>query len=162
MKGRGLGWFSRAYTHHDQLFYQIHNEILQYAIFQSDARPSSIEELTMSHLHSYLDMRGYIKGIGAMAAEARISASAEGYIKGIGAMSTEARSEESAEGYTKGIGAMSAEAMSEASTKGESMPASFNDKLGIKWEQQYTEFKGHVGIPERGSKRRNLYIWKMI
>ena len=90
-------------------FTKYRDEIFQYAIFQLDARPISIEELTILHLRSYLNMRGYIKGIGAMPAEARMAASSDGYIKGIGAMSTKARSEAFAEGYTKGIGAMSAE-----------------------------------------------------
>jgi hypothetical protein len=45
------------------------NEIFQYAIIKSDAKPSSIEEFTIMHLHSYLGMRGYIKGIGAMSAK---------------------------------------------------------------------------------------------
>jgi hypothetical protein len=45
---------------------------------------------------------------------------------------------------------MSAKAMSEASAKGGSMCASSNDKLGIKWDQQYAEFEG-----------RKLHNWKL-
>ena len=67
------------------------NEIFQYAIIKSDAKPSSIEELTILHLHSYLGMRGYIKGIRAMSAEERMAASEKGYNNGIGAMSAEGR-----------------------------------------------------------------------
>jgi hypothetical protein len=66
-------WFSRAYAH-DQLFYQLRDKIFQYAIIKSDAKPSSIEELTISNLHSFLCMKGYIKGIGVMPAEARMAA----------------------------------------------------------------------------------------
>ena len=58
-------------------------------------------------------------------------------------------------GYTQGIGAMSAKARSEASAKGGSMCASSNDKLGIKWDQQYAEFEEQVGMPE---KRSNLHL----
>jgi len=36
------------------------------------------------------------------------------------------------------------------------MCASSNDKLGIKWDQQYAEFEEQVGMPERG---RKLYNW---
>ena len=100
---------SPGHIHTINYFTKYRDKIFQYAIFQSDARPISIKELTILHLHSYHNMRGYIKGIGAMPAKARMAASAAGYIEGIGAMSTKARSEAFTEGYTKGIGAMSAE-----------------------------------------------------
>ena len=63
------------------------NEIFQYAIIKSDAKPSCIVELTILHLHSYLGMRGYIKGLGAMLAKERMAASEKGYENGLGAMS---------------------------------------------------------------------------
>jgi hypothetical protein len=50
------------------------------------------------------------------------------------------------------------QARSEASAKGGSMCASSNDKLGIKWDQQYAEFEEQVGMPERG---RKLHNWKL-
>ena len=89
-------------------------EIFQYAIIKSDVKPSSIEELTILHLHSYLGMRGYIKGIGAMSAEETIAASEKGYENGLGAM----LSEERTAAYENGLGAMSAEARMVASKKG--------------------------------------------
>jgi hypothetical protein len=64
-------------------FTKYRTEIFQYAIIKSDAKPSCIVELTILHLHSYLGMRGYIKGLGAMSAEERMAASE----KGLGAMS---------------------------------------------------------------------------
>jgi hypothetical protein len=70
-------------------FTKYRNEIFQYAIFQSDVKPSSIEELTILHLHSFLGMRGYIKRLGAMSAEERMAASKKGYKNGLGAMSAE-------------------------------------------------------------------------
>ncbi len=36
------------------------DEIFQHANIKLDTEPSSIEELAISHLHSYLGMRGYI------------------------------------------------------------------------------------------------------
>ena len=72
-------------------FTKYRDKIFQYAIIKLDVKPSSIVELTISHLHSYLGMRGYIKGIGAMLAEARTAASGKGYENGIGAMSAEER-----------------------------------------------------------------------
>jgi len=80
------------------------NEIFQYAIIKSDAKPSSIEEFTIMHLHSYLGMRGYIKGIGAMSAEERMAASEKGYENGIGANSAEERMAASEKGYKNGRG----------------------------------------------------------
>jgi hypothetical protein len=98
-------WFSREYTH-VQLIYQIQiDEIFQYAIFQSDAKPSSIKELTISHLHSYLGMSGYIKEMGAMSAEAMMTAGDKGYDNGIEAMPAKARTAECEKGYACGIGA---------------------------------------------------------
>jgi hypothetical protein len=32
--------------------------------------------------------------------------------------------------------------------------------LSVKWKQQYAEFEGHVGMPERGSKY--IVIGKII
>ncbi len=84
-----MRWFSRSCTH-DYLTKYI-NEIFHYAIIKSDVKPSSIEELTISHLHSYLGMRGYIKGIGAMLAEEKMVASEKGHENGLGVMSAEER-----------------------------------------------------------------------
>ena len=96
-------------------FTKYRNEIFQYAIIKSDAKPSSIKELTISHLHSYLGMRGYIKGIGAMSAKERMVVSEKGYENGLGSMSAEERMAV----YENGIGAMSAEErMMAASEKG--------------------------------------------
>ncbi len=50
---------SPGHVHMINYFTKYRNEIFQYAIIKSDAKPSSIEELTISHLHSYLGMRGY-------------------------------------------------------------------------------------------------------
>jgi hypothetical protein len=97
---------SPGHIHMINYFTKYRNEIFQYAIIKSDAKPSSIEELTILHLHSYLGMRGYIKGIKAMSAEERMSASEKGYENGIWAMSTEAKMG----AYENGIGAMSADA----------------------------------------------------
>jgi hypothetical protein len=72
---------SQGHVHIINYFTKYRNEIFQYAIIKSDAKPSSIEELTISHLHSYLGMRGYIKGIGAMSAEERMAARKKGYEK---------------------------------------------------------------------------------
>ena len=63
---------SPRHMHMINYFTRYRDEIFQYAIIKSDAKPSSkYKELTILHVHSYLDMRGYIKGIGAMPAEAR-------------------------------------------------------------------------------------------
>jgi hypothetical protein len=150
-------------------FTKYRNEIFQYAIIKSDAKPSSIEELTISHLHSYLGMRGYIKGIGAMSAEERMAASEKGYENGLGAMSAEARMAASEKGYIKGIGAMSAEARMAASEEGYenglgAMSAKARmaarkkvDKMGITCEKKYAEFKSYGGMPERET---SLYNWQ--
>ena len=60
---------SPGHVHMINYFTKYRTEIFQYAIIKSDAKPSCIVELTISHLHSYLGMRGYIKGLGAMSAE---------------------------------------------------------------------------------------------
>ena len=95
-------------------FTKYRNEIFQYAIIKSDAKPSSIKELTISHLHSYLGMRGYIEGIGAMSAEERMAVSEKRYENGLGSMAAEKRMA----AYENGIGAMSAEERMAASEKG--------------------------------------------
>ena len=138
------------------------NEIFQYA----DAKPSSIEELTILHLHSYLGMRGYIKGIGAMSAEERMAASEKGYENGLGAMLAEERIAAGQKGYKNGLGAMSAEARTAASEKGyknglgamsaeartaAGQKGSSNDKMGIAWEKKYAELKRCVEMPEIGT-----------
>jgi hypothetical protein len=69
---------SPGHIHMINYFTKYRNEIFQYAIIKSDAKPSSIEELTFLHLHSYLGMRGYIKGLGSMSAEERMVASEKG------------------------------------------------------------------------------------
>ena len=99
-------------------FTKYRDEIFQYAIFQLDAKPSRIKELTILHLHSYLGMRGYIKGIGAMSAEARTAASEKGHENGIGAMPAKARMAASGKGYENGIGAMPAEERTSAREMG--------------------------------------------
>jgi len=101
---------SPGHVHMINYFTKYRNEIFQYAIIKSDAKPSCIVELTISHLHSYLGMRGYIKGLGAMSAEERMAA----YENGIGAMSAEERMA----AYENGIRAMSAEERMAASKKG--------------------------------------------
>jgi hypothetical protein len=76
------------------------DEIFLYAINSEKiiAKPNQSNKLTVSHLHSYIGWRGYIKGLGAMLAEERMEASAKGYIKGLRAMSAEERMEASAKG----------------------------------------------------------------
>ena len=99
---------SPGHMHMINYFTKYRDEIFQYAIIKSDVKPSSIEELTISHLHSILGMRRYIqKGIGAMAtmpAEARMTASEKGYENGIGVMPAEARMAASEKGYENGLG----------------------------------------------------------
>jgi hypothetical protein len=133
-------------------FTKYRNEIFQYAIIKSDAKPSSIEELTNSHLHSYLGMRGYIKEIGAMLAEERMAASEKGYENGLWAMSAEERMAAGQKGYKNGLGAMSAEARTTARKKGSS-----NDKSGNAWEKMYAKFVSYDEMPERGTP---LYTWQ--
>ena len=87
-------------------FTKYRDKIFQYVIFQLDAKPSRIEEITILHVHSYLSMRGYIKGIGAMPAEARMAASEKGYENGIWAIPAEARMAANEKGYENGLGAM--------------------------------------------------------
>ena len=81
---------SSGHVHIINYFTKYRNEIFQYAIIKSDRKPSSIEELTISHLHSYLGMRGYIKGVGAISAEERMAASEKGYENGLGTASVAA------------------------------------------------------------------------
>ena len=78
---------SPGHIHMINYFIKYRKEIFQYAIIKSDAKPSSIEELTISHIHSYLGMIGYVKGIGAMSAEEKMVANENG----IEAMSAEER-----------------------------------------------------------------------
>jgi hypothetical protein len=94
------------------------------------AKPNQPNELTVSHLHSYIGWRGYIKGLGAMSAEERMEASAKGYENGLGAMSAEERME------------ARAKSMLEA---------------GITWEERYNVFKSYDGMPERGTL---LHTWQ--
>jgi hypothetical protein len=101
------------------------------------AKPNQPNELTVSHLHSYIGWRGYIKGLGSMSAEERMAASAKGYENGLGAMSAEERMAAREKGFENGIGAMSAEA---------SM---------IKWDRKYAEFESYDGLPERGTTLDN-------
>jgi hypothetical protein len=143
---------SPGHVHMINYFTKYRKEIFQYAIIKSDAKPSSIEELTILHLHSYLGMRGYIKGIGSMSAEERMAASEKGYENGLGSMSAEERMAASEKGYENGLGARSAEARTAARKKGSS-----NDKSGISWEKKYTEFESYDGMPERGTP---LYTWQ--
>ena len=65
-------------------------EILPYAKI-SDANLSSIKELAISHLHSFLGIKGYIRGIRVMSADERTSACEKGYANVIGAISVEER-----------------------------------------------------------------------
>ena len=134
-------------------FTKYRQEIFQYAIFQSEAKPSSIKELKISHLHSFLGMRGYIKGIRAMSAEARTAASEKGYEYGIGFMSAEARTAVGEKGYDNGIGAMLAKARTAASEKGyeNGIAKGLESKAEAKsesWEVQYAEFENYDGMPE--------------
>jgi hypothetical protein len=101
---------SPGHIHMINYFTKNRNQIYNYAIIKSDEKPSSIKELTILHLHSYLGMRGYIKGIGAMSAKEKMAK----YENGIGAMSAEERMA----AYGNGIGAMSAEERMAASEKG--------------------------------------------
>jgi hypothetical protein len=125
---------SPGHIHMINYFTKYRNEIFQYAIIKSDAKQSSIKELTISHLHSYLGMRGYIKGIGSMSAEERMAAyenglgsmsamermavSEKGYKNGLGSMLAEERMVASEKGYENGLGSMSAEERTAASKKG--------------------------------------------
>ena len=74
------------------------------------AKPNQPNELTVSHLHSYIGWRGYLKGLGSMSAEERMAVSAKGYENGLRAMLDEERIVASEKGFENGIGAMSAEA----------------------------------------------------
>ena len=47
------------------------------------AKPNQPKELTVSHLHSYISWRGYIKGLGAMSSEERMAAGETGYENGL-------------------------------------------------------------------------------
>ena len=138
---------SPGHIHMINYFTKYRDEIFQYEIFQSDVKPSSIEELPILHLHSFLGMRWCIKKIGAMPAEARMAASEKGYENGLGAMPAEARMEVSEMGYENGLGAMSTEERIAARRSG----------MGIKWENKYAEFKRCVVTPEEGTK---LYSWQ--
>ena len=109
---------SHSQVHMINYFTNYRNEIFQYAIIKSDAKPSSIEELTILHLHSYLGMRGYIKGIGAMSAKERMAVSEKGFENGLGAMSVKKRMAAGEKGYENGLGAMLAEERMAASEKG--------------------------------------------
>jgi len=131
---------SPGHIHMINYFTKYRDEIFQYAIFQSDVKPSSIKELTISHLHSFLGMRRYVKGIGAMSAEERMAASKKGYENGIGAMSAEERMAARGMGYENRIRAMSAEERSAACG------------MGMNWENKYAEFKRCLGMPEKGTK----------
>jgi hypothetical protein len=99
-------------------------------LHKSDGKPSSIKELTISHLHSFLGMRGYFKGIGAMSAEERMAVSEKGYENGTGMMSAEERMAASEKGCENGLGAMSAEERMSASAK-------IMLVAGIAWEEKY-------------------------
>ena len=101
-------------------------------------------------------MRGYNKGIRAMLDEARISASEKGYENGIGVMPAEARMAESEMGYETEIGAMPAKARMAVHEKGsKARSGASNDKMGIKWENQYAEFARCVV-----EERTKLYYWQ--
>jgi len=137
---------SPGHVHMINFFTKYRNEIFHYAIIKSDAKPSSIEELTISHLHSYLGMRGYIKGLGAVSAEERMAASEKEYENGLGSMSAKERMAAGQKGYENGLRAMSAEARTAARNKGSS-----NDEIDNAWEKKYAEFKRCVEMPEKGS-----------
>ena len=141
---------SPGHVHMINYFTKYRNEIFQYAIIKSDAKPSSIEELTISHLHSYLGMRGYIKGLGAMSAEERMAESEKGYENGLGSMLAKERMAADQKGYENGLGAMSAKARTAARKNGSS-----NDKIGNTWEKKYAEFKRCVEMPEKGTPLHN-------
>jgi hypothetical protein len=117
------------------------DEIFRYVINSEKiiAKPNQPNKLTVSHLHSYIGWRGYLKGLGLMSAEERMAASAKGYENGLGAMSAEERMAASAKGYEKGyengLGAMSAEERMAASAKGyeNGLGAMFAAKRNAKW-----------------------------
>jgi hypothetical protein len=110
---------SPGHMHMINYFTKYRDEIIfQHANIKLDTKPSSIEELAISHLHSYLGMRGYIKGIGVMPTEARMAASEKGYENGIGAMPAEARMAASEKGHDNGIRAMPAEERTAAHANG--------------------------------------------
>ena len=92
------------------------------------AKPNQQNELTVSHLHSYISWRGYINGLGSMSAEERMAASTKGYENGLGAMSAEAR-------MVVGEKSMLAQ--------------------GITWERMYAEFESYDGMPKRGTPLNN-------
>jgi hypothetical protein len=50
------------------------------------AKPNQPNELTISHLHSYIGWRGYLKGLGSMSAKERMTVSEKEYENGIGVM----------------------------------------------------------------------------
>ena len=80
-------------------------------------------------------MRGYIKRIGAMPAEARTAAGENGFENRIGAMLAEIRTAAGKKGYENGIGVM----------------------LADKWEEKYAEFDDYDGMPETTSTSN---IWQ--
>jgi hypothetical protein len=124
------------------------DEIFQDAIFQSDAKPSSIKKLTIS---PFLGMRGCIKWIGAMPAKAKNE---------VRAMTVEARTAACEKGYDNRIGAMPAETRTAAHEKGSKARSEASyDEMGIKWETQYTQFERCVVMPAEGTK---LYTWQRI
>ena len=91
--------------------------------------------------------KGYENVLGAMPAEARMAAREKGYENGLGAMPAEARMAASEKGYENGLGAMLAEERTAARRSG----------MGIKWENNYAEFKRCVVMPEEGTE---LYSWQ--
>ena len=154
-------------------FTEYRDEIFQYAIIKTDAKPSNIEELSISHLHSFTFIpwhRGYIKGIGAMSAEERTAASEKGFENGRGDMSAEERMAANEKGYENGLGAISAEARMSASEQGcenglgalsaKERTAAIAKGLESKsntWEEKYAVFDQYDGMP--GCKSV-LYTWQ--
>jgi hypothetical protein len=94
-------------------FTKFRDDILQHTIdFKKIIEKStSFEELTVFHLLSFMGKKGskkgyaYENGIGAMSAEARMSASEKGYENGIGVVQAEDRMAGTEKGYENGIGA---------------------------------------------------------
>ena len=161
---------SPGHMHIINYFTKYRDEINQYAIIKTDVKPSSIEELSISHLHSYLGMRGYIKGIGAMSAEERTAVSEKGYENGRGAMSAKERMAANEKGYENGLGAMSAEARMSASEQGyenglgallakertAAIAKGLESKSNV-WEEKYAVFDQYDGMPGCNSA---LYTWQ--
>jgi hypothetical protein len=162
-------------------------EIFHYVINSEKIipKPNQTNELTVSHLHSYLGMRGYIKGIGAMSAEERMAARKKGDKMGI-AWEKKYAEFVSYDGMPEigtplhnwqknqlSNGAVSLNAMiweelaeNKGSTIWSERRVKLSDcvkqknhaKISNAWEEKFTEFESYDGMPKRGTP---LYNWQM-